>query len=52
MIRYWLSVGAQPTGGVIRLLEKFDMYPKRPIAHGSKSLYEKPERVYSLQGWR
>jgi len=51
-MRYWLSVGAQPTGGVMRLLEKFDFYPKRPTPHGRVSTYEKPERVYQLQGWK
>lgn len=51
-MRYWLSVGAQPTGGVIRLLNKYDFYPNRPTPHGTASVYEKPEKVYSMQGWK
>ena len=51
-IRYWLSVGAQPTNGVIRLLNKFDFYPKSPVPFGSATLYEKPEKEYHLTGFK
>lgn len=44
--RYWLGVGAQPTKGVIRVLEKFNFFPRYPVPFGSKSLYEKPKRTY------
>ena len=45
-LRYWLSVGAEPTLGVQRLLAKFgpEFYPKPVIPFGSASLYEKPEK--------
>ena len=45
-IRYWLSVGATPTRGVHRILEKFDMVPKKPLPFGSIYDYERPERSY------
>ena len=51
-IRYWLSVGAQPTKGVVRLLNKFEFYPKTPVPWGSDNLYEKPEKVYQIEGWK
>ena len=44
--RYWLSVGAQPTRGVQRLLEKFDFVPKKPAVFGSPHAYERPEKQY------
>ena len=44
--RYWLGVGAQPTKGAARILNKFGFWPKPPVPHGSASLYEKPEPVY------
>ena len=50
--RYWLSVGAQPTKGVIRLLNKFDFFPKHPVPFGTDSVYEKPEKIYPLEGFR
>jgi len=53
-IRYWLSVGAQPTGGVVRVLSKYgtDFFPKYPIPYGKERTYEKPERKYGLMGYR
>jgi flagellar biosynthesis GTPase FlhF len=51
-IRYWLSVGAEPTKGVVRLLNQFDFYPKTPVPWGSDNLYEKPDKVYQLEGWK
>jgi hypothetical protein len=51
-IRYWLSVGAQPTKGVVRLLNKFEFYPKTPVPWGSDNLYEKPDKVYKIEGWK
>lgn len=49
--RYWLSVGAEPTGGVIRILNKFGFYPKAGIPWGSASVYEKPEKEYKGHGF-
>jgi len=43
-VRYWLSVGAQPTLGVQRLLHRFDLWPRPLVTHGSASLYERPEK--------
>ena len=42
-VRYWLSVGAQPTRGVERLLHKFgsEFYPKPVVPFGSASLYDR-----------
>ena len=51
-IRYWLSVGAQPTKGVVRLLNKFDFYPRSPVPHGALSLYEKPDKVYKIEHFK
>jgi ribosomal protein S16 len=48
-IQYWLGVGATCTNRVHRILEKFDFVPKTPVPFGSASLYEKPEKEYSLQ---
>lgn len=42
-------MGAVPTRGVHRLLEKFEMVPKYPPPFGSKSLYEKPEKEYGME---
>jgi hypothetical protein len=39
-------MGAEPTNGVIRLLNKFNLYPKYPAPHGSASLFERPQRTY------
>jgi len=50
--RYWLSVGAQPTLPVIRILNRFGFYPKHPVPLGSSSLYEKPKREYKAAGFR
>ena len=33
-VKYWLSVGATPTGRVQRIFEKFDLLPKRPVPFG------------------
>ena len=53
-IRYWMSIGAQPTNGVARILNKFgeDFWPRFPTTHGSSSLYDKPKKVYHLEGAR
>lgn len=51
-VRYWLSVGAEPTGRVQRLLEKFDFVPKAYAPFGSQHQYQKPEKVYGLQAFR
>lgn len=48
-LNYWLSVGAQPTEGVHRLLSMLNILPKKPIPFGSKSLYSKPEKTYKLE---
>ena len=45
-LSYWISVGAKPTRGAEKFLEKFDLWPKRPPPFGTKYLYEKPEREY------
>lgn len=50
--RYWLGVGAQPTKGVIRVLEKFNFFPRYPVPFGSKSLYEKPKRTYEARQFK
>ena len=51
-IRYWMSVGAQPTDAVVRVLNRFgnDFWPKLPMPFGSASLYEKPKREYGIAG--
>jgi len=51
-MRYWLSVGAEPTPQVAKLLEKFDFCPKSIAPFGSQHKYEKPEKVYSMQAFR
>ena len=51
-LRYWLSIGAEPTPAVIRVLNKYDMFPKKPIPWGSASNYEKPLHQYCIQGWK
>jgi len=50
-IRYWLSVGAQPTNGVIRILSKLgpDFFPKGVVPGGTANTYEKPPKHYRLQ---
>lgn len=46
-MRYWLSVGAEPTDAVVRVFNKYGgIYPKLPIPHGSSTLYEKPKKSY------
>ena len=47
-LRYWLSIGAEPTPGVIRVLNKYEMYPKKPVPWGTASVYEKPLHQYHL----
>lgn len=44
-LRYWLMVGAEPTKGVQRLIEKFDFTPKRHDPFGSPHKYKKPDQV-------
>ena len=53
-VRYWLSVGAQPTNGVAKMLNKYgsDFWPKLPVPLGSASLYERPEKQYKLEGYK
>jgi ribosomal protein S16 len=51
-VRYWLSVGAEPTRRVQRLLEKFDFVPKAYAPFGSQHQYQKPEKVYGLMAFR
>ena len=43
---YWLSVGAIPTKGAHRVLERFGMLPALNPAYGSRQSYQKPERIY------
>lgn len=44
-LRYWLSVGASPTSGALRVLHKFGgFFPKPPIPFGHSSVYEKPPK--------
>ena len=47
-MRYWLSVGATPTPGAHRLLEKFGMVPRAPRPFGSAHAYEKPEKKFIM----
>jgi flagellar biosynthesis GTPase FlhF len=42
-------MGATCTNRVHRILEKFNFVPKTPVPFGSASLYEKPEKEYSMQ---
>lgn len=35
-------MGAEPTPGVLKVLETAELIPKRPPKHGSDTLYEKP----------
>lgn len=44
--RYWLSVGAEPSNGVQRVLTKFGFWPKPPIPFGNATAYETPTRYY------
>lgn len=44
-MRYWLSVGATPTPGAHRMLEKYGMVPKAPRPFGNFHAYTKPERT-------
>ena len=48
-VQYWLGMGATCTNRVHRILEKFNFVPKTPVPFGSASLYEKPEKEYSMQ---
>jgi hypothetical protein len=50
--RYWLGVGAQPTKGVVRVLNKFGFFPKYPVPFGSSSIYEKPKKDYEPRHFR
>ncbi len=47
-LQYWISVGAQPTEKVRKLLEKIDFLPKKPAPYGDKYLYEKPAKERPL----
>lgn len=51
-VRYWLSVGAQPTKKVQRLLHKFDFMPKPASPFGQQHTYAKPERQYHMTHFR
>lgn len=53
-IRYWMSVGAQPTDAVVRVLNRFgdDFWPRLPVPWGKSSMYEKPKKIYHLDGAR
>lgn len=53
-IRYWISVGAEPTASAARILNKFgdDFWPQVPTPHGRASQYERPAKVYHLAGAR
>ncbi|CAG9331686.1 unnamed protein product [Blepharisma stoltei] len=46
-IKYWLSIGAQPTKGVIAFLAKAEFIPPRPPPMGISTLYPKPEKTYT-----
>jgi len=48
-IKYWLSVGATPTGRVQRIFEKFDLLPPKPTPFGKYHQYEVPEKSYHMQ---
>ncbi len=48
-IRYWLSVGAQPTGAVHRILNFAGLLPKKPVPFGSKQMYPPKTKTYALQ---
>lgn len=49
-----MSVGAQPTNAVARVLNRFgdEIWPKVPIPLGSNSVYEKPKKIYYVEGAR
>lgn len=38
-------MGAEPTPKVAKFLNLVDAWPKPVIKYGSKSIYEKPERI-------
>jgi hypothetical protein len=40
-LKYWLSVGAQSSDGVMHLLGKADFLPPRPPKYGTSTLYER-----------
>lgn len=44
-LKYWLSVGAQPTDGVMHLFGLTGFLPPRPPKYGTDTLYTKPERI-------
>jgi hypothetical protein len=50
-MRYWLSVGAEPTRQVQHILERYDFVPKRPHPYGSQHFYEKKEKPVGMQFW-
>jgi hypothetical protein len=47
-----LSVGAEPTPGVQRLLHRFDFCPKAPAPFGSTHEYQRPERTYGMMHFK
>lgn len=53
-IKYWLSVGAEPTRAVQRVLHRFseDLWPKPVVPLGSEQMYEKPEKTYFIHHYR
>lgn len=51
-VRYWLSVGAEPTKGAAALLRKFDFVPSKLAPFGSKHAYEKPLKPYQNRHFR
>ena len=48
-VQYWLGMGATCTNRVHRMLEKYGLVPKTPVPFGASTLYEKPEKEYSMQ---
>ena len=45
-VKYWLGVGATPTGRVQRLFETFDLLPKMPLPFGTAASYETPQKTW------
>ena len=48
-LKYWLSVGAEPTQPVLKLMSMADFFPKTPPTHGTATLYPKPVDVDSTE---
>ena len=51
-VRYWLSVGAEPSPGVVRVLNRYGLFPKSPVAFGRETTYDKPLKEYKLNNWK